>query len=74
MCADRHIAPYAAEVDEQVRYPDEALRALQRGRPQAQSTSLRRMAGRWGDLVASCIVVEEVARVCIINDRHLQQA
>lgn len=25
---DRHIAPFAADVDERVRYPDEALRAL----------------------------------------------
>lgn len=60
---DRHIAPYAAEVDEQVRYPDEALRALNAAGLQAIHIP-EVYGGQGGDLVASCIVVEEVARVC----------
>ncbi len=60
--AEKEIAPYAAEVDEQERYPVEAAQALTAAGfnavhiPEAYS-------GQGADAVAACIVIEEVARV-----------
>ena len=57
------IAPYAAEVDEQSRYPQEAHDALVASDffaphvPEAYD-------GVGADALATCIVIEEVARVC----------
>jgi alkylation response protein AidB-like acyl-CoA dehydrogenase len=61
--AEKEIAPFAAEVDEQERYPVEARDALVRAGfhavhiPEAYS-------GEGADSVATCILIEEVARVC----------
>jgi alkylation response protein AidB-like acyl-CoA dehydrogenase len=60
---EREIAPHAADVDEQSRYPDEALKALDA----AGFSSIHiaeQYGGQGGDAVAACIVIEEVARVC----------
>ncbi|TLW92105.1 acyl-CoA dehydrogenase [Saccharomonospora piscinae] len=60
--AEKEIAPHAAEVDEQERYPVEAARALTAAGfnalhiPEAYS-------GQGADAVAACLVIEEVARV-----------
>jgi alkylation response protein AidB-like acyl-CoA dehydrogenase len=61
--AEKAIAPHAADVDEQERYPVEARDALVRAGfhavhiPEAYS-------GEGADSVATCILIEEVARVC----------
>jgi alkylation response protein AidB-like acyl-CoA dehydrogenase len=60
---EREIAPHAADVDEQPRYPDEALKALDA----AGFSSIHipeQYGGQGGDAVAACMVIEEVARVC----------
>jgi alkylation response protein AidB-like acyl-CoA dehydrogenase len=60
---EREIAPHAAEVDEQSRYPEEALKALDA----AGFSSIHvpeKYGGQGGDAVAVCMVIEEVARVC----------
>jgi alkylation response protein AidB-like acyl-CoA dehydrogenase len=60
---ETEIAPYAADVDEHARYPEEALKALN-----ATEFSAVHVPGEYGgqgaDAVATCIVIEEVARVC----------
>jgi alkylation response protein AidB-like acyl-CoA dehydrogenase len=60
---EKHVAPHAADVDEQARYPDEALSALTNAGLAAVHVP-EKYGGQDGDLVASCIVVEEIARVC----------
>jgi alkylation response protein AidB-like acyl-CoA dehydrogenase len=61
--AEAKIGPYAAEVDEQGRFPQEALDAL-------VGTDLHAIhvpesyGGAGADALASVIVIEEVARVC----------
>jgi alkylation response protein AidB-like acyl-CoA dehydrogenase len=61
--AEKEIAPYAAEVDELERFPHEAQTAL-------MSTGFHAVhipeayGGQGADSVATCIVIEEVARVC----------
>ncbi|SDP29159.1 Acyl-CoA dehydrogenase [Actinopolyspora xinjiangensis] len=61
--SEKEIAPYAAECDEQERYPREAFHALSKSGfagvhvPEAYG-------GQGADSVATCIVIEEVARVC----------
>jgi alkylation response protein AidB-like acyl-CoA dehydrogenase len=60
--AEREIAPYAAEVDEQSRFPDEALAALNASGFNAVHVP-EEYGGQGADAVATCIVVEEVARV-----------
>ncbi|KAA2260918.1 acyl-CoA dehydrogenase [Solihabitans fulvus] len=61
--AEKEIAPYAAEVDEQERFTTEAHSALVKSGfaavhiPEAYD-------GQGADSVATCIVIEEVARVC----------
>ena len=60
---EREIAPHAAEVDEQSRYPEEALKALDA----AGFSSIHvpeKYGGQGADAVAVCMVIEEVARVC----------
>jgi alkylation response protein AidB-like acyl-CoA dehydrogenase len=61
--AEKVIAPHAAEVDEQERYPEEALEALNRAGFNAPHIP-EEFDGQGADSVASDIVVEEVARVC----------
>ena len=60
---EKEIAPYAADVDEKARYPDEALAALNASGFSAMHIP-EEYGGQGGDSVAACIVIEEVARVC----------
>lgn len=61
--SEKEIAPHAADVDERERYPHEARKALTDAGfagvhvPEAYG-------GEGADSVATCIVIEEVARVC----------
>ncbi len=57
------IAPYAAEVDEQSRYPQEAHDALVASDFFAPHIP-EEYDGVGADALATCIVIEEVARVC----------
>ncbi|MFC7340280.1 acyl-CoA dehydrogenase [Saccharopolyspora griseoalba] len=61
--SEKEIKPYAAEVDEQERYPAEALEALVKSGFNAVHVP-ERYDGQGADSVATCIVIEEVARVC----------
>lgn len=61
--AETQIAPYAAEVDENERFPSEALDALQSSGFNAIHVP-EEFGGQDADSVATCIVIEEVARVC----------
>jgi alkylation response protein AidB-like acyl-CoA dehydrogenase len=56
------IAPHAADVDEHSRYPEEALKALSASGFSAIHVP-EQYGGQGADSVATCIVVEEVARV-----------
>src|SRR6201993_2245018 len=60
--AEKEIAPYAAEVDEQSRFPEEALAALNASGFNAVHIP-EEYGGQGADSVATCIVIEEVARV-----------
>jgi len=60
---DAKIAPYAAEVDEDARFPREAYDALVAAELQAIHVP-EAYGGAQGDALASAIVVEEVARAC----------
>ncbi|MEO8814013.1 MAG: acyl-CoA dehydrogenase [Mycobacterium sp.] len=60
--AEKEIAPYAKEVDELVRFPDEALAALNASGFSAVHVP-EEYGGQGADSVAACIVIEEVARV-----------
>ena len=62
LCEDK-IAPHAAEVDEQSRFPQEALDALVAADLHAIHVP-EEYGGQGGDALAACIVIEEVARVC----------
>jgi len=61
--AEKEIAPHAAEVDEQARYPVEAREALVKAGFQA-ITIPEEYGGEGADELSGCIVIEEVARVC----------
>jgi alkylation response protein AidB-like acyl-CoA dehydrogenase len=61
--AEKEIAPYAAEVDEQGRYPVEAQNALVKAGFHAV-TIPEEYGGQGADELAGCLVIEEVARVC----------
>lgn len=60
--AEKEIAPHAAEVDEQERYPAEARDALARAGFSAVHVP-EEYDGQGADAIAACIVIEEVARV-----------
>jgi alkylation response protein AidB-like acyl-CoA dehydrogenase len=62
--SEKEIAPYAADVDENERYPIEALQALNKAGFNAPHIP-EAYEGQGADAVASNIVVEEVARVCV---------
>jgi alkylation response protein AidB-like acyl-CoA dehydrogenase len=62
LAADK-IAPFAAEVDEEARFPQEALDALVAADLHAIHLP-EEYGGQGGDALAACIVIEEVARVC----------
>ncbi|WP_371516341.1 acyl-CoA dehydrogenase family protein [Kitasatospora sp. NBC_01300] len=61
--AEAKIAPFAAEVDEQGRFPQEALDALQGSELHAVHVP-EEFGGAGADALATVIVIEEVARVC----------
>jgi alkylation response protein AidB-like acyl-CoA dehydrogenase len=61
--AEKEIAPYAAQVDEDERYPSEARDALVRSGFHAVHIP-DEYDGEGADSVATCILIEEVARVC----------
>lgn len=60
---EKEIAPYAAEVDREARYTDEALAALD-GSGFSAVFIPEEYGGQGADAIAACIVIEEVARVC----------
>ena len=59
---EKEIAPYAADVDEHSRFPEEALKALDAAGFSAVHVP-EEYGGQGADAVATCIVIEEVARV-----------
>ena len=61
--AEKEIAPYAEAVDEDERFPQEALDALNAAGFNAIHVP-EEYGGQGADSVAACIVIEEVARVC----------
>jgi alkylation response protein AidB-like acyl-CoA dehydrogenase len=61
--AEAKIAPAAADVDAQARFPQEALDALTAAGLQAVHVP-EAYGGQGGDALAAVIVIEEVARVC----------
>ena len=60
---DAKVAPFAAEVDDQARYPQEAQDALIASDFYAPHVP-EAYDGVGADALATCIVIEEVARVC----------
>ncbi len=61
---DAKIAPYAAEVDEQARYPQEASAALIAADFHAPHVP-EEYGGAGADALATVIVIEEIARACV---------
>jgi alkylation response protein AidB-like acyl-CoA dehydrogenase len=61
--SEKQIAPHAADVDEHARFPEEALKALSDAGFAAVHVP-EEYGGQGADAVATCIVFEEVARVC----------
>jgi alkylation response protein AidB-like acyl-CoA dehydrogenase len=61
--AEAKIAPYAAEVDEQGRFPTEAREALEANDLHAVHIP-EEYGGSGADALATVIVIEEIARVC----------
>jgi alkylation response protein AidB-like acyl-CoA dehydrogenase len=62
--ADAKIAPYAAVVDEEARYPEEAAKALLAADFHAPHVP-EQYGGAGADALATVIVIEEVARACV---------
>src|SRR6476469_2158993 len=62
--ADAKIAPHAAEVDEQARYPHEAAEALRAADFHAPHVP-EEYGGAGADALATVLVIEEVARACV---------
>jgi alkylation response protein AidB-like acyl-CoA dehydrogenase len=62
--AEEKIAPYAAAVDEEARYPDEAAAALLAADFHAPHVP-EEYGGAGADALATVIVIEEIARVCM---------
>src|SRR3954449_7851761 len=60
------VAPYAAEVDEESRYPEEAAKALQQADFHAPHVP-EQYGGAGADALATVIVIEEIARVCMAS-------
>jgi len=60
---EKEIAPYAKDVDGNARFPEEALTALNAAGFNAVHVP-EAHGGQGADSVATCIVIEEVARVC----------
>jgi alkylation response protein AidB-like acyl-CoA dehydrogenase len=64
--AEEKIAPYAASVDEESRYPEEAAAALLAADFHAPHVP-EEYGGAGADALATVIVIEEVARVCMAS-------
>jgi alkylation response protein AidB-like acyl-CoA dehydrogenase len=62
--AEEKIAPYASAVDEEARYPDEAAAALLAADFHAPHVP-EEYGGAGADALATVIVIEEIARVCM---------
>ena len=62
--ADAKIAPYAADVDENARFPEEAAQALLAADFHAPHVP-EEYGGAGADALATVIVIEEVARACV---------
>ena len=62
--AEAKIAPYAAAVDEEARFPEEAAKALLAADFHAPHVP-EEYGGAGADALATVIVIEEVARVCV---------
>ncbi|SEC61977.1 Acyl-CoA dehydrogenase [Nocardioides exalbidus] len=62
--ADAKIAPHAAEVDEEARYPHEAAAALLASDFHAPHVP-EQYGGAGADALATVLVIEEVARACV---------
>jgi len=60
------VAPYAADVDEESRYPEEAAKALQQADFHAPHVP-EEYGGAGADALATVLVIEEVARVCVAS-------
>ncbi|MGA8245745.1 MAG: acyl-CoA dehydrogenase family protein [Nocardioides sp.] len=60
------VAPYAAAVDEDGRYPEEAARALQAADFHAPHVP-EEYGGAGADALATVLVIEEIARVCMAS-------
>jgi alkylation response protein AidB-like acyl-CoA dehydrogenase len=58
------VAPYATEVDEESRYPEEAAKALQAADFHAPHVP-EEYGGAGADALATVLVIEEIARVCV---------
>src|SRR6476646_2465978 len=58
------VAPYAAVVDEEARYPEEAAAALQAADFHAPHVP-EEYGGAGADALATVLVIEEVARACV---------
>src|SRR3954451_18580495 len=65
LCAAK-VAPYAADVDEQARYPSEAAAALQSADFHAPHVP-EEYGGAGADALATVLVIEEIARVCVAS-------
>src|SRR4051794_41982036 len=65
LCAAK-VAPYAADVDEQARYPSEAAAALQSADFHAPHVP-EEYGGAGADAMATVLVIEEIARVCVAS-------
>lgn len=61
--AEKEIAPFAQQVDEEARFPEEASAALQRAGLAAAHVPIE-FGGEGADALGVVIIVEEVARVC----------
>jgi alkylation response protein AidB-like acyl-CoA dehydrogenase len=61
---DAKVAPYAAAVDEEARYPEEAAEALRASDFHAPHVP-EEYGGAGADALATCLVIEEVARACV---------
>lgn len=61
--AQKKIAPFAHDVDENARYPQEAADALQQAGLAAAHVP-QEFGGQGADALAAVIIIEEVARVC----------
>jgi alkylation response protein AidB-like acyl-CoA dehydrogenase len=61
---DAEVAPYAADVDEHARFPEEAAAALLKADFHAPHVPTK-YGGAGADALATVVVIEEVARACV---------